>query len=258
MLSRNYLLAEGLSRFSLFNRFSLRGFTLLELMVAIMLFSMISAAAYKLLTSAMRAQEVTQSVLDELDKLQRAEIVLEKDLFQMARRSVRDGSGQQQSALKVPGTGGTLIEFTRSGWQNPLQVTRSTLQRVAYSLEGDRLIRYYWPVLDRAPGSNRIRQPVMSGVKGVKFRFLDEHKRWMSSWPPTQNLQQSASDEGRTKIPVAVELTIVHEKVGPMVTVVPLASYKPDQVNKQGSGLGNMTDQSRNSPWPSREGHYGH
>ena len=63
----------------------LKGFTLLELMVAIVLFSMISAAAYKLFMSVTRAQEVTQSVLDELDKLQRAEVILEKDIFHIGK-----------------------------------------------------------------------------------------------------------------------------------------------------------------------------
>ncbi len=235
------------------------GFTLLELMVAIVLFSMISTAAYKLFMSVTRAQEVTQLVLDDLDKLQRAEIVLEKDLFQMTRRPVRDESGRQQPALKVPGTGGTLVEFTRSGWQNPLQVTRSTLQRVAYALEGHQLIRYYWPMLDRAPDSTRIRQTVMSEVSSVKFRFLDDHKRWTSAWPPMQKFQQGAPGDSLAQIPAAVELTIVHEKQGSIVTVVSLATYKPDQANKEGGpAQGNMSNQPGNLRPPPREGSDGY
>lgn len=213
---------------------SYKGFTLLELMVAIVIFSMISTAAYKLFMSVTRAHEVTQSVLDELDKLQRAEIVLEKDLFQMVRRPVRDESGRQQAALKLPGTGGVLIEFSRSGWQNPLQTTRSTLQRVAYTMEGNELIRYYWPMLDRAPDTPRIRQSVMSGVSSVKFRFLDENKRWVNAWPPVQKFQPNAPGDNLTQMPGAVEMAIVHEKMGSMITVVPLITYKPDQANKNG------------------------
>ncbi|MFK0573981.1 type II secretion system minor pseudopilin GspJ [Endozoicomonas sp.] len=238
---------------------SYKGFTLLELMVAIVMFSMISTAAYQLFMSVIRAQEVTQSVLAELDKLQRAEIVLEKDLFQMARRPIRDESGRPLAALKLPGTGGTLIEFTRSGWQNPLQTTRSTLQRVAYAVEGNELIRYYWPMLDRAPDTPRIRQSVMSGVNSVKFRFLDENKRWVSTWPPVQKLQPDAPADNLTQMPGAVEMAIDHEKMGPMITVVPLITYQPDQADKNGEQDGSGRSSRPGSPWqPSIEGFDGY
>ncbi|MBO9482389.1 type II secretion system minor pseudopilin GspJ [Salinisphaera sp. G21_0] len=210
------------------------GFTLLELMVAIVLFSMISTAAYKLFMSVTRAQEATQLVLDDMDKLQRAEIILEKDVLQITRRPVRDEQGLQQAAVKAPGPGRTLMEFTRSGWQNPLKAARSTLQRVSYAVEDHQLIRYYWPTLDRVPESTRIRQVVLSGVNSVKVRFRNDHKEWISSWPPKQNLQ-SAANVGRVdQVPTAVELTIVHETMGTMVTLVPLITYKPDQGNKEG------------------------
>lgn len=255
MCGRGYPLAKGLSNNYWFIGTRVNGFTLLELMVAIALFSLISAAAYKLFTAVAQAREVTQSVLADLDKLQRAEMVLEKDLFQMARRPVRDEQGRQQPALKVPGNGGLLMEFTRSGWQNPLQVTRSTLQRVAYALEEDQLIRYYWPMLDRAPDTRPIRQSVMSGVNRINIRLLDGHKLWVNSWPPRHKFQQRASGEGLAQLPVAVELTIVHEKMGSMVTIVPLVSYQPRQAD-QGNGMapGNRSHQPGDFRPPIREG----
>ncbi|WP_257265773.1 type II secretion system minor pseudopilin GspJ [Endozoicomonas sp. ONNA2] len=218
------------------------GFTLLELMVAIVLFSMISTAAYKLFMSVTRAQEATQLVLDDLDKLQRAEIVLEKDLLQITRRPVRDERGIPQPALKAPGSGGTFMEFTRSGWQNPLKAARSTLQRVAYALEDHQIIRYYWPTLDRAPDSAPVRQVVMSSVNSMKVRFRNDHKQWVSTWPPKQDLQSAASGGGLDQVPSALELTIVHEAMGSMVTVVPLITYKPDQDNKQEDPRENMNN----------------
>ncbi|USE38811.1 type II secretion system minor pseudopilin GspJ [Endozoicomonas sp. SCSIO W0465] len=234
------------------------GFTLLELMVAIAMFGMISTAAYKLFMSVTRAQETTQSVLDGLDKLQRAEIVLEKDLYQITRRPVRDESGIQQPALKAPGLGGTLMEFTRSGWQNPLQLTRSTLQRVAYAAEDKQLIRYYWPTLDRAPESARIRQVMMSGVNSLKVRFLNDRKQWISAWPPRQNLQSAAFGAAPggplDQMPAAVELTIVHEDLGSIVIVVPLITYKPDQGIEGGFSQDNRHNvPSSIRPQPPRE-----
>ncbi len=205
-----------------------KGFTLLELLIAIVLFSMISTAAYKLLTSTTRAQEVTQSILYELDKLQRAETIVEQDLFQIVRRMITDETGPQP-ALQVPGNGEMLMEFTRSGWQNPLQAPRSTLQRVAYAHEGNELVRYYWPTLDRIPTTARMRQLLMTEVRSVNVRLLDQHNHWLTVWPHSS----LPVDQGNnlTRLPLAVEITVVHEKMGPMVTVVPLSTYRP-AVNK--------------------------
>ena len=198
-----------------------RGFTLLELMVAIVLFSMISTAAYKLLTSVTRAHEVTQSILHGLDKLQRAEIIVEQDLFQISARPITDEAGQRP-ALQVPGSDTMLMEFTRSGWQNPLQAERSNLQRVAYAHEGSELVRYYWSTLDRIATTPRIRQLLMTEVSSVNVRLLDQGKRWLTRWPQAPLV---ADQNSLTRLPLAVELTIVHDKMGPMVTIVPLSSY---------------------------------
>ncbi len=59
--------------------------------------------------------------------------------------------GDKESALFGPSKNGFLLEFTRFGWKNLLLSTRSNLQRVAYAFEENELVRYYWPVLDRAP-----------------------------------------------------------------------------------------------------------
>ena len=198
-----------------------RGFTLLELMVAIVLFSMISTAAYKLLTSVTRAHEVTQSILHGLDKLQRAEIIVEQDLFQISARPITD-EAEQRPPLQVPGSDTMLMEFTRSGWQNPLQAERSNLQRVAYAHEGSELVRYYWSTLDRIATTPRIRQLLMTEVSSVNVRLLDQGKRWLTRWPHSPLV---ADQNNLTRLPLAVELTIVHEKMGPMVTIVPLSSY---------------------------------
>lgn len=206
-----------------------KGFTLLELMMAIVLFSMVSTAAYKLLASVTHAHDVTQSVLHELDKLQRAEIIVEQDLFQIIGRPIVDETGLQP-AMQLPGSDGMLMEFTRSGWQNPLQAVRSTLQRVAYALEGGELVRYYWLTLDRTAATTPIRQVLLTGVSSVKVRLLDQHKRWLTAW----SYSPPSADQNLARLPFAVELTIVHEKLGPMVTVVPLATYRPDKAKPAG------------------------
>ena len=219
-----------------------QGFTLLELMVAIVLFGMISTAAYKLLTSVTSAHEVTQSILHGLDKLQRAEIIMEQDLFQISARPITDETGLRP-ALQVPGSSAMFMEFTRSGWQNPLQAERSNLQRVAYAHEGSELIRYYWSTLDRISTIPHVRQLLMTEVSSINVRLLDQDKKWLTHWP--QSPLAVDQDSNLTRLPLAVELTIVHEKMGPMVTMVPLSTYMPAS-NK--SRDANRSKQNRRYP----------
>ena len=236
-----------------------RGFTLLELMIAILLFSMVSAAAYKLFDSVSRAQQVTDGILDKLDTIQRAEVIIEKDLFQLVARSIRNEFGDKVEALKAPGADGYILEFTRSGWRNPLGVLRSNLQRVAYALENGQLIRYYWTTLDRPQDAVRIRQMVLDGVLNIKVRFMDEKKQWRSSWPPSKSAMNPVQGGGRegtsgqnpkSIMPAAVETTIVHESFGSMINVYPLITYK---LGQQGAKRSEEGEQDRKTFQPDPE-----
>ena len=220
-----------------------QGFTLIELMIAILIFAMISTAAYKLFDSVSRAQQVTDGILDRLDGMQRTLVVIEKDLFQLAPRPIRDEFGDRQKALLAPGNNGELLEFTRFGWRNPLREIRSNLQRVAYSLEDGELARYYWLMLDRAPDPVVVRQVLMDGVVGARLKFMDEKKRWQSTWPPKSRGQQvgqqaqaaagkAGGQEDRPEMPHAIELTIQHKDYGALTTVLPLLTYKPSEAQK--------------------------
>ena len=219
-----------------------RGFTLIELMIAILIFALISTAAYKLFDSVSRAQQVTDGILDRLDGLQRAMIVIEKDLFQVAPRPIRDEFGDRQKAMQAPGKNGELLEFTRFGWRNPIQEIRSNMQRVAYSLEEDELIRYYWLMLDRAPDPVMVRQVLMSDVTGARLKFMDEKKRWQPTWPPKNQGQPvtqpaaagagKAGGEEHPQMPHAIELTLQHREYGVLTTMLPLLTYKPSEAQK--------------------------
>ncbi|MGI9273694.1 MAG: type II secretion system minor pseudopilin GspJ [Endozoicomonas sp.] len=208
------------------------GFTLLELMIAILLFAMISTAAYKLFDSVSRAQQVTDGIFDSLDEIQRTQVILEKDLLQVAPRPVRDELGDRRTALQAPGRDGHIIEFTRSGWRNPLGEIRSNLQRVAYDLEEGELVRYYWQMLDRAPDPVLIRQKLLDNVQKVSMRFMDEKKRWLTSWPPQAQGQDGKKSE-QPVMPHAVEMVVQHRDFGVMTAMLPLMDYKPEDPQKQ-------------------------
>jgi len=112
-----------------------------------------------------------------------------------------------------------LADLTRSGWSNPAGVPRSTLQRVAYELDDQKLRRDYWLMLDRTLDAEPVSAVLLEQVREVKLRFLDGNQTWHEQWPP---LGYSAPDAPRV-LPIAVEITLELEDWGRIVRLVEVA-----------------------------------
>src|SRR5690606_34774236 len=88
-----------------------------------------------------------------------------------------------------------LLAFTRSGWNNPRDQPRGSLQRVRYRLDGDGVLwREHWLVLDRIDDEQQLQQvKLIDGVQRVTLEFLDGKSgnagqqkpggEWMEQWP---------------------------------------------------------------------------
>lgn len=181
------------------------GFTLLELLVATAIFAVLSALAYGGLQSVLTAREDTERQAVRLAELQTFITMFERDLEQIVVRPVRDEYGNVLPTFRADMESGGL-EFTRSGWANPAEQARSSLQRVAYGLNEDGIARFSWRVLDRAQDSEAHATYFLPGVKAWQVRFLDRQRNWSESWPP----QQSGADISwnSSALPVVVELTL--------------------------------------------------
>src|SRR5690606_21267815 len=128
-----------------------RGFTLLEMLVAVAIFAVVAALSYGGLIAIMQQYETTRDVQSRLQDIRRAVTLLERDLFQVRDRGIREAF---QGDLLPPLRGGVSdafqVEFTRGGWRNPAALPRATLQRVAWRIEDDTLYRLHWVVLDQS------------------------------------------------------------------------------------------------------------
>jgi general secretion pathway protein J len=172
------------------------GFTLVELLIALLLFALLSAAATALLSFGIDARARSGQRLDELAALTRARAMLTADLAQAAPRLWRDDTGTSQLAFASDGSGGpSLLRFIRRGWRNDGGAARSSLQRVEYRRNGDRLERISWPRVDgSAPNPPAL---MVAGVSDVKLRYY-YGGGWRDAWVPTR----------RDSLPGAIELTI--------------------------------------------------
>jgi general secretion pathway protein J len=184
-----------------------RGFTLIELMVALFITAIVFAMGYGAVNQALGSRQALEDRQQRLLAVQTTMRVLAQDFGQLASRPVRDPTGNSwQPVLRSGQNTQPYLTFTRGGWANPAGVQRPTLQRVAYMLDSDKLVREHWPVLDSLLATQPIRREMLTGVRSVTFRYMDVTRQWRDQWPPP-GLAGDPDINLRTR-PIAVEVTI--------------------------------------------------
>ncbi|MFP4606643.1 MAG: type II secretion system minor pseudopilin GspJ [Thiohalospira sp.] len=178
------------------------GFTLVELLVALAIFAIMSALAYGGLRSVLDSHQMVRERAAELERLQTAFLLMGRDLQQAVARPVRDELGDPVAALRTPPGRERAVAFTRTGHANPAGERRSHLQRVAYGLRDGELVRYAWPHLDRVQGMEPVAMPVLADVDELSFRFRDRQGEWRHEWPPPGRGPEEPA------LPLAVELEL--------------------------------------------------
>jgi general secretion pathway protein J len=197
-----------------------KAFTLIEVLVAMAIFAILSALAYGTLNQTLLSAELLSDRMDRLQALQRTMRMLTDDLHQLAPRPVRDELGDNFGpALSTGFQSGFAIEMTRSGWNNPMVLPRSTMQRAAYRLEEDELVRYHWTVLDRTLSNEPVVVVLLDGVESLQFRFFQGDGEYIEQWPP---LSQDGPANMRLR-PRAVEIILRLEGEGEITRLVEVA-----------------------------------
>lgn len=186
------------------------GFTLLELLIAISIFSVLSMMAYGGLKTVLDTREANEIVADRVAASQLAMLRLSDDLRQVVNRSIRDGFGTSVSAMLTQQVGNSALEWTRAGYSNPANLKRSNLQRVAYKLDENKLIRVIWPVLDRAQSTEVSESIMLLEIESIEWRFNDQANNWETNWPPAAVVAANRTDS----LPRAVEVTIRFSDLG--------------------------------------------
>jgi general secretion pathway protein J len=198
-----------------------RGFTLIELLVALLILGIMSALGYGTYRQARISAERAEESMRRTREIEFGMRVLVQDFAELAPRPVRDslGSPTRLAALRAGPGASTLIDLTRGGWSNTAGQQRSTLQRVSYQLDGTVLKRSYQTVLDPALGYTPVVQNLLTQVKSIQLRFLDQNQAWSDLWP-SSTLVAPASWWTR---PVAVEINIEFKDWGKIRRLVEVA-----------------------------------
>lgn len=126
------------------------GFTLVETLVALFVFSLLAAAAVVVLGNSADAQLRLSDVSASVQDFQRLRAALRADLAQAAERMPRGEAGEARPAFEGADGNGRLFAFVRRGWENPGGAPRASLQYVEYRLENDAIVRRARPMVDGA------------------------------------------------------------------------------------------------------------
>ena len=178
-----------------------RAFTLVELLVALAIFALISAFAYRGLTVLLDSREGLDRDARKWRDLALFVGRFERDVQAVIDRPAVGPSGTPTGAvtslLDLGGAMGRGLALTRAGatlYANEL----SAPQRVGYRLAEGRVDRLAWSGVDSGPRDSAAATAVLQDVRALAFRFLDRSQEWRREWalPANQGM------------PLAVEMTV--------------------------------------------------
>lgn len=177
-----------------------RGFTLLEILIAVFILGIISAIMVRGLQIVITSKDNLTRISQRLNNLDMSTTFLGNDIRAMINRPIADANGASEPAVILRDDGQQTLEFSRGGVSNPLAERRSTIQRVAYQLAGGKLVRLSWPVLDRVASTTPEKRVLLKNVESLHWQFVANDSRLYSSWPGT--------NVGNQILPKAVKVTI--------------------------------------------------
>ncbi|MGL4712744.1 MAG: type II secretion system minor pseudopilin GspJ [Shewanella sp.] len=202
-----------------------RGFTLLEMLIAIAIFAMIGLASNAVLSTVLTNDEVTRAFSTRLKALQQGFGAIERDLNQMVARTPRlleggRGSTVFQTGNDILDSESEALVFYRLGWLNPDGLLpRGSLQSVAYVVREGRLERWYFPYPEPEFGAEPIKTVIIDKVLSVEYSFFMDNK-----WERKVEA---------TKLPKAIAIEIEIEGLGKIQRkfLLPLGAVAPEKSN---------------------------
>ena len=198
----------------------LRGFTLIEVMVALAAFGVMWVLSYQVLGWTLDNVDYLSQRMERLQNVQRAVRYLSSDFMQAAPRPVRDELGDSYvPAVYTDLASEFSLQLTHGGWNNPAGLPRSTFQRVAYRIEEQQLVRYHWTVLDRTYANEPVATVLLDNVESLYFRYFDATGQPSEVWPPRG---QAAAPNPRNR-PRAVEIVLTLPDEGEITRLLEVA-----------------------------------
>ena len=192
------------------------GFTLIELIVALAIFGLISAAGVGLLGTSVRSQEAVGAKLDTLEAGQKLGSLMATDMAQALPRITRNAEGAPRRAFTA-NENSVLIGLVRAAGATGGEGVRPGVQRIEWRFVRGRLRRAVSPMPDGAViGEGSL---IADNLESVALRVRDKGE-WRDRWDA---LRPDA-------MPQAVELVLTPRGGSPVRRLFLVGPGQPEPV----------------------------
>lgn len=213
------------------------GFTLIEVLLAIAIFAMISLASFSVFDGVIQSERFSNEKMQRLNDIQRAWLVIERDYLQIAQRSMRiEGEAPLANFIHTENASFSSsdegIAFVRHGWTNPgLLIPRSDMQSVAYRVNENTLERLHFNFVDAVTGEEPKIRKLITDVKAFNIEYFYK-KKWQNTLVDNQ-------------LPQGIKLIIETEDIG-IIERKFIVAGGVELVNSRNSNSKNGNDAGRN------------
>jgi len=178
-----------------------RGFTLIEVVVAMSLLAVMSLMAWQAVDVVLGVNQRSRDSLVASVQLQRAWQQIGSDIYHLRARPFADGFGFVEAAYLTGHSEQRVLSLSRGGGA-PVAVNPTGLTRINYVHEGSELVRQSWPVHVSPRGTEPQQQMLLQDVQAVRFEQLNQQNDFVPTWPPINE------EHALTSLPRMVRVTI--------------------------------------------------
>ena len=231
------------------NRQLQTGFTLIEMLIAMVISVAMATMAYRSLHSTISAETNIRQVTEQVDAIDRTWQYIEKDLLYAVERTWFEPHGDQQGGgeprvmLGISDEGLSqrtestiwaanqyeyLLTFIRASRDNVFNQARSNLYLVGYRLTQDddqdnhqnnnqetkRLWRDTWSPVDGVGDPAFQQRLLLTGVRSIRLRYLPVSFQTLAENEWLDRWPPTDNASGATLLPVAVEVSIDLARMG--------------------------------------------
>ena len=184
-----------------------KGFTLVEILVAIFLSSLIGILVLSGLSTSLSINEKTLNRSNLLSQIALTDKIIKRDLLHALDRNARDERGDVRD---WPLYGEVLLDegiFLAFSIHTPIrEVSGGALKWVEYSKEGSQIIRSEYSYVDRVLDSFKHSSILLDSVDSLDLKFFNQGS-FAEVWPPQETVELSG-------LPQMIEISFKFESYG--------------------------------------------
>lgn len=182
-----------------------QGFTLIELVVAMAIFAVLTLSGWQVFNNLIMVRERTTIKADQIAAKQETYLQLSRDFAQAIPRPAAIGSTVEPAFFLQ----NNVFHLTKTGVIDPLQQGVSPLERVYYTVEQEQLIRHAFAQVDQNGNHVPTKTVLLNHVTDWSVSALDTSTN--ITWPinnstPAPSTGQTAA--GDVTMPKAVQITL--------------------------------------------------